>query len=909
MSTARHHVAIVLILTPSGRIRAEERDDELAVRGEAAQGISQAFAEGSAKGLLYLAALASVDPLPPTFVWWRGFAQRYLHALCHTPDLDRDPSRVALAPAPDELKELIDQAPPMQGLEYLRVGTLEALWRELDVLARSEIRRHRGGAVGWLRAINPDWRLVGKVTFHLAENKQDEQRPFAFLATYASGLSGKGTVRYLPLGRALEEYAGARKKDRLLALLLPVQRAAERSALIRELLESGAIFHPQAWTVREAYRFLKDLPLIEESGVIIRIPDWWRTGRPPRPQVSVTIGDRKAKQLGLDALLDFSVNLTLDGEQVDAAELDELLSAADGLVRIKGKWVEVDREKVAAALKHWRALERSGFGKGLTLLQGMRLLSGADLEGSGAAIDETAREWTSVIPGAWLEEVLGEMRDPEKIRGRADDPDLKTTLRPYQQTGVNWLWFMNRLGLGACLADDMGLGKTIQVLALLLQLKREHPAPSLLVVPASLIANWKDEIRRFAPSLAAICVHPSEMAAADLEALAADPGRSLRGKDLAITTYGMLLRQEWLRSIDWNLVVLDEAQAIKNPAARQSRAVKTLRARGRIALSGTPVENRLSDLWSLFDFVCPGLLGSAKAFDRFAKASVRAHGGGAGSPYGALRTLTRPYILRRLKTDKKVIADLPEKVETRAFCTLSRVQAALYRQAVERLAKSVESADGIQRKGVVLAAILHFKQICNHPAQWRGHGAFAEPESGKFQRLRELCEEIVARQEKTLVFTQFREMTAPLAEFLAEVFGRPGLVLHGGTPVGRRRAIVAEFQEEDGPPFFVLSLKAGGTGLNLTAASHVIHFDRWWNPAVENQATDRAYRIGQRKNIMVHKFVCRGTVEERIDALIEEKTGLARDLLGGGAERLLTEMASDELLRFVALDINSALGD
>ena len=906
-----------LMLSPSGKLHGEEAGAESGLQREVAQGARQAFAKGSARGLLFLAAVEPELPLSPSFAYWREFARKYLHAFRHTPGIDGDPSRVVLAPAPEELAEFIDQAPPMRGLEYLRIGTLESLWRDLDVLARTEIRAHRGGAQGWLRDINPLWRLVGRVTFHLAESKQDERRPFRFLASYAGSLSGQGKVQYLPLGQALQEHAGARKKDQLLTLLLPVQRAAEKSALIREMLDSGAIFQPQAWTPREAYRFLKDVALFEEGGVIIRIPDWWRAARPPRPEVLVTIGDRQSQTVGLDALLDFSVKLTLGGEEVGAAELETLLSSADGLVRLKGKWVEVDRDKVIAALKRWKTLERSGFGKGLTLLQGMRLLSGADLEGRGAVIDERAREWTRVVPGAWLEEVLAEMRDPEKIRRRADDPNLKTALRPYQQTGVNWLWFLYRLGLGACLADDMGLGKTIQVLALLLQLKREEgeskpgkpPPPSLLVVPASLIANWKDEIRRFAPDISVICVHPSEIPAADLESLAADPGRAFSGKDLVITTYGMLLRQEWLRQVDWNLAVLDEAQAVKNPAARQTRTVKTLRARGRIALTGTPVENRLADLWSLFDFLCPGLLGSAKAFDRFAKASVRLHAGRAGSPYGPLRALTRPYILRRLKTDKKVITDLPAKVETRAFCTLSRTQAALYRQGVEVLAKSVKGADGIQRRGVILAAIMQFKQICNHPAQWRGHGEYAETESGKFQRLRELCEEIAARQEKTLVFTQFREMTGPLAGFLAELFGRPGLVLHGGTPVGERRSIVAEFQGEDGPPFFVLSLKAGGTGLNLTAASHVIHFDRWWNPAVENQATDRAFRIGQKKNIMVHKFVCRGTVEERIDKMIEEKTGLARDLLEGGTERLLTEMGNDELLKFVSLDIDSALGD
>jgi non-specific serine/threonine protein kinase len=364
----------------------------------------------------------------------------------------------------------------------------------------------------------------------------------------------------------------------------------------------------------------------------------------------------------------------------------------------------------------------------------------------------------------------------------------------------------------------------------------------------------------------------------------------------------MLTRQDWLRQRSWRLAVLDEAQAIKNSGTRQARAAKELRAAGRIALTGTPVENRLSDLWSLFDFLSPGLLGSAKAFAGFVK-KMQAP---PKPSYQPLRALVGPYILRRLKTDKRVIADLPEKTEVKAYCGLSRQQAALYEQAVRELAQKLDTVDGIQRRGLVLAQLMRLKQICNHPAQMLGSGGYDAKHSGKFQRLAELCEELAQRQEKALVFTQFREIAEPLAELLAGVFGRPGLVLHGGTAVAKRRELVEAFQRETGPPFFVLSVKAGGTGLNLTAASQVIHFDRWWNPAVEDQATDRAFRIGQKRNVLVHKFVCRGTVEERIDALIAEKTDLVRDVVEGG-ERLLTEMDDKELLEFVALDVNKAL--
>ncbi len=584
--------------------------------------------------------------------------------------------------------------------------------------------------------------------------------------------------------------------------------------------------------------------------------------------------------------------------------MQAVLESTGGLVLLKGQWVEVDGDKLAEALRHWKQVEKDAKENGVSFFEGMRLLAGATQEGDAAsAIPESAREWAGISPAESLEETLRKLRDPESL-GSITPVDLKTELRPYQQVGVSWLRFMMRLGLGACLADDMGLGKTVQVISLLLHLKRkgakdDASTASLLIVPASLIANWKSEIARFAPTLSIAIAHPSDRSAAEQaegEAIAI-------GRDLVITTYGMLARIPWLRERRWRLVVLDEAQAIKNSATRQSRAVKEITATGRIALTGTPVENRLSDLWSLFDFLNPGLLGNAKAFGAFSRQlAEREH-----NPYGPLRKLVAPYILRRMKTDRRIIADLPDKTEVTAFCGLSKQQAALYEHAVRDLSGQLGRVDGIQRRGIVLAYLMRLKQICNHPSQLTGDNDYNPAHSGKFSRLREICEELAERQEKALIFTQFREITVPIADFLQDVFGREGLVLHGQTAVKKRRELVDSFQSEDGPPFFVLSLKAGGVGLNLTAASHVIHFDRWWNPAVENQATDRAFRIGQKSNVLVHKFVCRGTVEEKIDAMITEKLGLARDLLDGSGEALLTELDNDQLIRMVSLDVTKAM--
>jgi non-specific serine/threonine protein kinase len=422
-------------------------------------------------------------------------------------------------------------------------------------------------------------------------------------------------------------------------------------------------------------------------------------------------------------------------------------------------------------------------------------------------------------------------------------------------------------------------------------------------VPASLLANWQAEIERFAPSLVALVAHPSAMPADELAEIG---NTELDGVDVVITTYGTLARVEALQRRPWSLAVVDEAQAIKNPGAKQTRAVKAVQARSRIALTGTPVENRLGDLWSIFDFLNPGLLGSAPEFSRFVKRlSDR-----ADEPYAPLRRLIQPYLLRRLKTDRSIVADLPDKTEVKAFCLLSAAQAALYQKTVDELDRALAGlTQGIERRGLVLAYLMRFKQICNHPSQWLGDGVWDEGGSGKLARLREIVDAIAAKQEKTLVFTQFREATEPLAAFLANLFGRPGLVLHGNTPVRERRALIQRFQQDPAVPFFVLSLKAGGVGLNLTAASHVVHFDRWWNPAVENQATDRAYRIGQHRNVLVHKLVCRGTVEERIDRLIEDKQSLVRGLLEGGGETLLTEMSNEELMATVALDVHRATAE
>jgi hypothetical protein len=896
-------ISLAPILTPQGRLCLSLADDAPSLDPGLGQRLQNAFARGSGYGLLQLGAGEVGTVLPPVLSYWREFSARYVTAVCTQPGIAELGSTIHIpAPPSGELDALVLAPPPMTGAEYLTAEILHSLWNDLDEAFGAELTESKLSVQDFLKRCNAAWNLVGRVHFNLAENRKDEAAPFAFLATYTTKLSAHAKAQHLPLGQALREYAGAKNKERLLSLLLPVQRAAENSVWLKTMVDAGEIFHPLRWTPGEAFRFLSDIPRLESSGVIVRMPSGWKANRPLRPKVTASIGGKTPSTLGTDALLDFCMELTLDGENLTAAEIEELLACSDGLALIRGRWVEVDREKLSRMLDQFRAVERAAAGSGVSFAQAMRMIAGADVS-SDAAASQTDPSWSEVIAGPWLGEMLKGLRSPEGLARIDPGSELHGTLRPYQQVGLRWLFLLSKLGLGACLADDMGLGKTIQVLSLLLVLKNQQESnrrASLLIAPASLLANWDLEINRFAPALKAFIAHPSVLPQDQLKAL--NPER-FADVDLVITSYGSLLRIPWLSQASWNLVVLDEAQAIKNPNAKQTRTAKKLNARARIVLTGTPVENRLADLWSIFDFLNPGLLGSAKEFSGFAKRLTdRPH-----NPFGPLRELVRPYILRRLKTDKSVITDLPDKTEIKAFCQLSHKQAALYQQAVKELANQIQETEGIQRKGIVLAALMRFKQICNHPSQWLGDGSWSEPDSGKWARLRDIAEVIAAKQEKALIFTQFREVIAPLAAFLGSVFSRPGLVLHGETEVKKRKDLVRRFQEDEAVPFFVLSLKAGGSGLNLTAASHVIHFDRWWNPAVEDQATDRAFRIGQTKNVLVHKFVCRGTIEDKIDQLIESKRQLSKDLLEGGAELLLTEMKDDELLKLVALDINAAL--
>jgi superfamily II DNA or RNA helicase len=698
-------------------------------------------------------------------------------------------------------------------------------------------------------------------------------------------------------GRSLEKL-GRAFRDPQESLLEALGRASRLFAPIERALGDA---RPEALALdpATAWSFLGDgAAALAEAGFGVIVPGELTASGQRRLRLRMRVGGKATSVAGvvagtaglaMEELLTVDWDAVLGDDALTARELMALAKQKAPLVRYRGAWVAIDPRELAEIQRRI-----AGGPTRMTVREGVQAALAGEAQQGALSV--------AVAATGGLAAMLDRLRQSASL-DVAIPAGLRATLRPYQERGLAWLSAMGGLGLGACLADDMGLGKTVQLLAFLLRRAAEAPGdkrPALLVAPTSVVGNWEREVARFAPSLS-ITQH---YGAGRVRGVDGFPDRA---GSLVVTTYGLLRRDaELLAGVAWSAVVLDEAQNIKNAASATARAARRLRASHRFALTGTPVENRLGDLWSIYDFLDPGLLGSAREFSAFVKRLAERR----DESYAPLRRLIQPYLLRRLKTDRAIVADLPDKTEVKAFCLLSKRQAGLYQQTVDELERAITGkAQGIERRGLVLAYLMRLKQICNHPAHWLGESAWDEDGSGKLTRLREIVGPVAGRQEKLLLFTQFREATEPLAAFLAELFGRPGLVLHGSTPVRDRGGLVKRFQDDPAVPFFVLSVKAGGTGLNLTAASHVVHFDRWWNPAVEDQATDRAYRIGQHRNVLVHKLVCRGTVEERIDRLIEDKQALARGVLTGGGETRLTELSDAELMAMVALDLRRATAE
>jgi SNF2 family DNA or RNA helicase len=648
--------------------------------------------------------------------------------------------------------------------------------------------------------------------------------------------------------------------------------------------------------VTEAFAFLKEAAgLLEQSGFGVLLPAWWGGAGRLRARARASVGKQQQQRRGDNAgrisfqsMVNFRWELSIGGQPITQAEFERLVALKQPLVRVRGEWVALDPDQIRQAIA---LFQKVGTMSMVEALQ-MRLGGSAPELPPGIAFDgiDAEGELGEMLRGLDEQQRLEELPQPAGFQG---------TLRPYQLRGFSWMTFMRRFGLGACLADDMGLGKSPQTIALLLHERATAPdlGPTLLVCPTSVIGNWQRELARFSPELRVLAHQGTDrLRGEELARVAAD-------YDVVITSYPLLARdRDTLAAIDWRIAVLDEAQNIKNSETRQAQAARALRSQARVALTGTPVENRLTELWSIMSFLNPGYLGGEAEFRRsFARPIERA---GDSEAAAHLRQLTGPFILRRLKSDPTIISDLPDKIEMKVFVPLTQEQATLYEATVRDALAQIQSADDegeqTRRRGLVLAMLTRLKQVCNHPAHLLKDGSPLDGRSGKLDRLDEMLEEVLAADDRALIFTQFAEMGELLQGHLTRRLGAETLFLHGGTPAKERDGMVRRFQAPEGPRLFILSLKAGGTGLNLTNASHVFHFDRWWNPAVEDQATDRAFRIGQTRNVQVHKFVCGGTLEEKIDAMIEGKRALAAQVLGAG-EGWITELSTDQLRELVAL--------
>lgn len=748
----------------------------------------------------------------------------------------------------------------------------------------------------WLCRLGEGWQQLGMLCFHLAENGGADaaEAPFAFLATYIHKAGQDGKPRHAPLGLAAQMNDNAA----LAALLRPLRQVAQDSPFWQQMIRNGDIYRPCAWVARRAYDFLESLPLLEAAGIETRMVNLWKT-HPPRAELQVQLekaGDSKddrAPSLNINSLLRFVPRVVLGNQALTEEELAELLAAdEDGLVRFRGEWVRLDKERLQTLLNSWRQAARMAAG-GIPMVVGLRWLLGKRPDNTVKLPPQEEDVPATAAPE--LEEALRRLTLSPTEPNLPDS--LLRTLRPYQLDGVRFLLGVTESGFGACLADDMGLGKTLQVTAWLTHLHREgklaaHAA--LIVAPASLLSNWQEEICKFAPQLRTRILHPDTLTPAENDTLRRHPERLLEGVEVALTTYGMATRlAELLARTELPALALDEAQAIKNAGSQRTQAILQLNAPRRVALTGTPVENNLSELRALFDFLTPGLLGSEKEFNTLVQRM--------GTDLSPLRQRIRPFLLRRLKSDPNLLPELPPKTEQPAYCLLTPEQTRLYAHEVESLRAVMAEPDPQTRLSLVLPLLSRLKQICNHPAQYRGESYFDPTASGKMQRLGHLARAIAEAGDSCLVFTQYRSTIDPLHDFLASIFGAPGLTLHGGTPLAERKERVAAFRHPGGPRFFILSLKAAGTGLTLTRARHVIHFDRWWNPAVENQASDRAYRIGQTQPVIIHPLICRGTIEENIHRMLTAKRELAENLLSGGLEKLLLTLPPEELSRLLGL--------
>lgn len=764
----------------------------------------------------------------------------------------------------DFYDEVINMMPFMLNEQYVTHEYIDNLFNEIFSIFIEEIKETSSTVSSYFKKKNENLNVASRIYFHLVENKNDnnEKYPFAFLATYAKKENNE--CLHTPLKKALIEFE--HDQEKLIYLLSAVTKASEKSDLVKKLVNSGELFSPTYFTVNDAYIFFKEVAFYESLGIMCRIPKWQRVRK---NTATIKLSINKKSSFNLTALLNLSPQIYIDDEVMSIEDLKQILNSGQYLTKYKNKWMNTSKEAIETILKSIEDLEKNK-NNNLTLFELMRLEFNPN---KSLGIDDGVI--IELDYNDWYDNFKKELSSPSLMEDVNVPKNLKATLRPYQQTGFNWLSKMIEFGLGACLADDMGLGKTLQIITLLTKIYETEDIKTLLVVPASLIMNWKKEFNKFS-NIDPVIIHTS--AGIKIDDINFE-------KKVYITSYKLASK---LVDYEFDMLIIDEAQAIKNVGTMQTKTIKLIKSTYKIALTGTPIENNLGDLYSLFDFLNAGLLGTQRDFVKKANKFVDEDN------FAELRALVKPFILRRLKTDKTIISDLPKKLEIDKYIELKNEQVILYQKEIENLTKELEEEE--VPKGLILNYIMKFKQIVNHPSQFLNDGVFNESDSGKFDALKIIASTVKDNHEQMIVFTQFKEMTEPLNKFLKNIFGEEGLVIHGSTSVLKRDEYVTKFNSEKYVPYIVLSLKVGGTGLNLVSANHVVHFDRWWNPAVENQATDRAYRIGQNKNVFVYKFICSNTIEEKIDEIIKSKQSLSDNVLKSSSDAWISKLNKKEIL-------------
>lgn len=810
----------------------------------------------------FLVALAFIrdQTLSISLAFLQYIARTFIQSLANDPKLNFAKTPFDCEIDNITISKIIDNAPYIIGLEFINKEWVLNILSRFNGAYKNIIARSQKTPLEYILSKSNYFTIPSRIYFHLVENKEHDGQPFAFLATYTAINNGK--LIHCPLKNALVQLKNDRNKLR--SLVSSITDATKESSLIKQFIESGDIFYPMKLNEYEAYSFLKEVPLYERCGIVCRIPKWY-TENISKIQVDLSERVKFAVHSGGDSEIPVPA-MIYKGVEITPDEAHSLLEKSEGLEIIKGKWVENNHNELKKLLREFNVLSQEG----VSLLEIFKMRSVSFTEQNTSSIP------IEISQKSWLSHLL--QKDFEKINIISPTIAFSKVLRPYQSNAFKWMYGMSKLNMGVCLADDMGLGKTIEVLSFLDKAKEEGKEKVLIIVPATLVENWKKEIKKFAPHFKVFVLKTEN-----------EPLDNRVKAHITITTYQTAIRLNYINRIDWDVVILDEAQAIKNYYTSQSKKVKSLKSKMRIVMTGTPIENNLLELWSLFDFINPGLLGTREEFKYFYfRTDI--------DIYQKLKSLISPFVLRRVKTDKAIISDLPEKHEIDVTIDLSKKQIVLYRKIVAELEEQKAKAQSqIQLRALVLTAILKLKQVCNHPSQYLGDEKYDLEDSGKFLELKRICETIYAKREKVLIFTQFKEVIPALNELLSRVFKTTGHTIDGTTSMKKRNTYIEDFQGGS-TPYMVLSLKTAGVGLNLTAAQNVIHFDRWWNPAVENQATDRAFRIGQTKNVTVYKFMSAHTIEENINKKMASKQLLADEIINGIDDNIINKLSIDDLI-------------